>query len=117
MTGLITNATHAAFARVTDECKPHCHSLMEMGLGGLESVNKLVQLVSIRLNLPFMTSENSLCKRYRVAEIFEFVLQGQSFYKLEMNRISGRWMILKRRWGESRWNGIWLDEDVAVVEV
>lgn len=104
MTGLIKNANHMAYAEVTDSAKPHCKALFEMGLTTLKSVNKVIELVSVRLGVPAKTVENVLCKLWRRHEIREFIIPFQSFYALEWDDEGRNWVVRKRQWHEPRWN-------------
>jgi hypothetical protein len=108
VTGLIRNVRHAAFAEITDDAKPHAAALLSMGLKNLATVNKLVVLAANRMGKPQKTVENLLCKAYRVLDIREFVLPGQSFYKLVFDKDTGQWTVAKKRWGEAVWDVSWV---------
>jgi hypothetical protein len=104
ITGLLSNCNHAAFARVTDARKPHCRALMEMGLSNLDTVNKLLEVVANRLDLPVKTVENVLCKHFRVDEVREFIIDGQCFYCLRKQTETGLWTVCRKEWGEKEWH-------------
>ena len=107
--GVISNANHAAYAQVTDMNKPHCRALMQMGLKGLDAVNKTIQLVAERLGLPVKTVENVLCKKFRdqMLHVREYFQPGQNFYGLVRNAVSGEWIVARKKWDQGVWTCHW----------
>ena len=103
LTGVIERVDHATCGVVSDISKPHCQALFAMGLKTLDSVNRLVELIARRLNIPRKTVENLLCKIYRSSLIREFVVTGQKFYLLVHREQEQGWKVATKGWGEDMW--------------